>query len=344
MTKVFAAAAVPRHFVFALDDGTFVVQWGETRVQELLTGQYREIKDQEFGHYITDFELDRLKDAGRVEQYNRRYVWLFALPEQNRFGKQYRTQEKTRNRVRAYYINTTLPRSQLDNIQNLLNSFDFGKNLIARERGGLVGVWTTDGLTFETLRDAEDAQKKLVQKAPDIFRNAAVAFVETAQAQVQPKPETKSTDFTTGMMDLKTLIASQTDTSVTAGKRVVVADNDEQEQKAIGDLFTKMQLDFKMTRRASEALNLLEDFSPHMLIMDLQLPDMHGWEMLGKTREMSSLRRLLTIVIADRGASPDSQTFALTVAKVNVFLTRPLSMARLRQDVWTALRNEKSQN
>ncbi len=334
MNRILSGSAISRHHVFILADGAFVVQWGETHVQDLLSGRYRSYEQNDFGHAITDYELNQLKAAGRVEHYNRNYIWLYALPEQGRFGE-LKTQERSHQRVRSYYLNTTLPKSQFEDVQSCLNANGL-EDFLARVRGDLVIVLGKNGAAFPQLTDAEIAQKQLLGKAPDLFRDTAVAFVEaTSTTSALSRPGERSAEGG----DLASLIASQTDTSVTDGKMVVLAGGNDDERIAIRDLFQKMRLVVKEASTANDTLYLLEDYHPDMLVMDLQLPDMHGWAMLGKVKEIDTLRQLTTVVIADHTSASNEQTFALTVAKVNVYLVKPVSMARLRQNVWTAFKD-----
>ncbi len=334
MNRILSGSAVSRHHVFILADGAFVVQWGETHVQDLLSGRYRKYENHDFGHAITDYELNQLKTAGRVEHYNRTYVWLYALPEQGRFSE-LKTQERSRQRVRSYYLNTTLPKSQLEDVQACLNSNGLSGDFLARVRSDLVIILGKKGAPFPQLTDAENGQKQLMAKAADLFRDTAVAFIEATSANSgMSRPLERAAEGT----DLASVIASQTDTSVTDGKMVVLAGGNEDERLAIRDLFQKMKLVVREAATANDTLYLLEDCNPDMLVMDLLMPDMHGWAMLGKVKEIDTLRQLTTVVIADHTASPNEQTFALTVAKVNVYLVKPVSMARLRQNVWMALK------
>jgi CheY-like chemotaxis protein len=338
MNRILSGSAVSRHHVFILADGAFVVQWGEKHVQDLLSGRYLSYEDHDFGHAITDYELNQLKTAGRVEHYNRSYVWLYALPEQGRFSE-LRVQERSRQRVRSYYLNTTLPKSQLADVQACLESNGIGEEFLARVRGDLVIVLGKKGAPFPQLTDAENGQKQLLGKEPDLFRDTAVAFIEATATNSSVGP---SMERVADAPDLASVIASQTDTSVTDGKMVVLAGSNPDERTAIRDLFAKMKLDVREAATANDTLYLLEDCNPDMLVMDLLMPDMHGWAMLGKVKEIDTLRQLTTVVLADHTASQNEQTFALTVAKVNVYLVKPVSMARLRQNVWMAFKDKSA--
>ena len=57
------AIPVPRTRIFVLDDGTFVVQWEEKRVQALVNGRYYPYDGQRFGNAISDWELNQFKSC-----------------------------------------------------------------------------------------------------------------------------------------------------------------------------------------------------------------------------------------------------------------------------------------
>jgi CheY-like chemotaxis protein len=304
-------------------------------VQELLSGRYRKFEDGGFGHTISDYELNQLKAAGRVEHYDQRYVWLYALPETNRFEQDFKTYTSG-SRIRSYYLNTTLPRARIRDVQAALTALELDADYLARERGDLIAILGRNGAPFRHLKDAERAQKHLIARAPDLLQHTAIAFIETHSSTNSYKQQTEQVS---DPVDLETIIASQTDVSVTSGRRAVVVARSEDERAAICDLLANMQIEVFGAASGTDALHLLEDCDPHLLIMDFQLPDMHGWELLAKIKEIDSLSTLPIVVIADHSSTSDEQAFALTVVKVDVYLIRPVSMAQLRQNVWLTLKN-----
>ncbi|MGQ9887003.1 MAG: response regulator [Aggregatilineales bacterium] len=332
MNKKLSGSPVPRRAVFILADGSFVVQWDEGRVQELLSGRYRKIEDSDYGHAITNYELNQLKAAGRVEHYDQRFVWLYALPETNRFNHELKLYTSS-NRVRSYYLNTTLPRARIREVQAALASLGLDKEYLARERGDLIAVLGRNGAPFRHLKDAERAQKHLIAHLPELLQHTAIAFIETTSSYKQ------QTEVTAAPVDLEAIIASQTDVSITTGRRVVVVTSSHEERDAICGLLGEMKMEAHCAATGLDGLQALQDYEPHLMIMDFHLPDMHGWELLAKIKEIDSLSALPIIVIADHSASSDDQAFALTVAKVEVYLIRPISMAQLRQNMWLTLKN-----
>lgn len=332
MITLHTGSAVPRYQIFVLDDGNYVIQWTEKSVQDLMSGEYREYKFTNFGHRINDHELDRLKKSGVIEDYDQSYVWVYALPEDNRFGN-LRTIQQTFNQTRSYYINTTLISDRLEEVQSSLQVLDLDEDYSVCEHEGLVAILGKDTMPFGSLRDAENAQRQLQAHLPELLENAAVAFSEKASEFGIDTPADEE-EF----IDLDALIASQTDTRVTQGKYAVVACKDEDERQTIMHLLSTMQMAVVGAATAQEALNRLEEEPVDVLVMDLHLDDMHGWAMLGKLREIDHSDRTRIIALAEQGAG--DQVFALTVAKVDVYLHKPVSMARLRQSIWSVFKEQ----
>lgn len=334
MIRIHNGSAVPRYQVFVLGDGTYVVQWTETSVQDMLSGAYREYQLQDFGHRVTDSELEQLKSSGVIEDYDQAYVWVYALPEDNRFGE-IRTLKNSPVHARSYYINTTLGIDMLTDLQCCIDDLQLSESYCACTHEGLVAVLGKDAMPFGSLKDAENAHRKLCTQAPDMFENSAIAFTES------DNDFSASGDTEEESIDLDALIASQTDTTVTQGKYVVVACKDDAERHAIMQLLSSMEMAVHGVATGQEALRLVEEEPVDLLVMDSRFDDMHGWAMLGRVREIDHADRTRVIVLADEGAG--DQVFALTVANVDVYLHKPISMAHLRQSVWSTLKEVSSQ-
>lgn len=75
---------IDRQWVFVMDDGRPVVDWGEDLIQDLLSGDFLESNREDPGHPIRDDELEMLKRAGRIEWFDSRHVYIFSLPERPR--------------------------------------------------------------------------------------------------------------------------------------------------------------------------------------------------------------------------------------------------------------------
>lgn len=106
-------------------------------------------------------------------------------------------------------------------------------------------------------------------------------------------------------------------------RKVLLVLTREDELQAFSDLLKDMSLLSVSTGSGTEALQLLEDDDIVLTIMDVRLPDMHGWQFLAKINEIDELRSIPIVIVADQ------REINTPVARVEYFL-RPVSIARLR--------------
>lgn len=161
---------VPRTRVFVMDDGSFVVQWEENRVQALLSGRYIPYSEDRFGNAITDYELNQLKNTGVVVDYDDELVHLSPMTN-------------TIIPSRSYYLNTTLPKSRVQEVRDALEQFELQDLYSVRLQEIFVIVRARAGMAFSSFDEAEHAREALAGIAPDLFGGTVVAFVEVSPMQ-----------------------------------------------------------------------------------------------------------------------------------------------------------------
>ncbi len=325
---------MPRHFVFVTGKGDFVVQLRSDQGEDLLTGQIIRLEEGLFGHAITDGELDQLKASGRVEYYNRSFVWVLGLPEPHRYDPNIHDPDSLADVVRAYYVDTLLPGSELSRFRNWIAKAQLNQSPVVDVRAGHLILKDADGSYFADFTAADSLCQTIRELAGDSLADAEVAFTE-----IRADENTLVHDISIGQgqPDLRTIIASQTDTSLTEGKQVVLLVGRDDERQAIEHLCLELHMRVELASSGVDLVALLEERIPDLLVMEMRLPDMHGWELLSKLRELPGARHLPIMVIADHQMA-GQQSLALGVAKVDVYLVRPLSLARLRQNIWLALK------
>jgi DNA-binding response OmpR family regulator len=87
-----------------------------------------------------------------------------------------------------------------------------------------------------------------------------------------------------------------------------------------------------------EGLDAIRQHRPGLVILDLALPDISGWEVFMQMRAEPATSQTPVIILTNRGTRVD-RNFGLRVAGVHDFLMKPCLPSQLRQSVASALRN-----
>lgn len=90
-------------------------------------------------------------------------------------------------------------------------------------------------------------------------------------------------------------------------------------------------LTFREARTGLEAIETLVVAPADLIVLDLNMPDMHGLDVLKFVRAQSSFKTLPVVVLTTRGDEPSRQ--AALAAGATVFLTKPFSPQALAGDV-----------
>ena len=101
------------------------------------------------------------------------------------------------------------------------------------------------------------------------------------------------------------------------------------------------QDDIRLVKAATGqgGLDAIREHRPAVVILDLMLPDMNGWEVFLKLRQTPEGENIPVIILSAVGTRYD-RTFGLRVARVHDYLTKPCLPSQLRQSVAAALRQQ----
>jgi len=127
------------------------------------------------------------------------------------------------------------------------------------------------------------------------------------------------------------------DTVETPETRVIVYIEDEPELVDLLRLILKDErIVIKSALRGREGLDLVRQLKPDLVLLDLMLPDIDGWEVFREMREDDALKDIPVIVITVRieglveGIWPQ-------VKELAGYLVKPFTIVELRQTVGRAL-------
>ena len=81
-----------------------------------------------------------------------------------------------------------------------------------------------------------------------------------------------------------------------------------------------------------EGLNVIEDLQPQLVLLDLMMPDMDGWEVYQRMKSNPNTSHIPVIVVTARAQSID-KVLGLHIAKVDDYITKPFGPAELLASV-----------
>ena len=87
-----------------------------------------------------------------------------------------------------------------------------------------------------------------------------------------------------------------------------------------------------------EGLDVIRKTLPDLVLLDLMMPDMDGWEVYQQMREAEATRHIPVIIVTAKAQSVDKM-LALQIAKVDDYITKPFGPAELLTSVLRVLEN-----
>ena len=110
-------------------------------------------------------------------------------------------------------------------------------------------------------------------------------------------------------------------------KRILVVDDDEMVLMALNELLEPEGYEVDAIQRASEALEKLDQDGYNLLMLDIIMPEMDGFELCRRIRAMEKYRE--TPIIFLTAKSRDQDRALGLEAGANLFLSKPISPEKL---------------
>ncbi|MBN2406193.1 MAG: hybrid sensor histidine kinase/response regulator [Elusimicrobia bacterium] len=103
--------------------------------------------------------------------------------------------------------------------------------------------------------------------------------------------------FTLAKMD-KAAVAGLAGPGVTAGSKVLLIDDDEKTLEMVSGFLSREGYLVRYSVEGTKAVRLAEDFGPDIIIVDLMMPHMDGFEVIKKLKENEKTRNIPVIVLS----------------------------------------------
>ena len=114
-------------------------------------------------------------------------------------------------------------------------------------------------------------------------------------------------------------------------KRVLVVEDNELNLKLFCDLLRAHEFAAEPVRDGRDALTRARDFDPELIIMDIQMPHVSGFELIEAMKSDESLRRIPIMAVTAYAGREDEDR--IRAAGADAYVSKPISLARFVQEV-----------
>lgn len=117
----------------------------------------------------------------------------------------------------------------------------------------------------------------------------------------------------------------------TEKNRILICDDSSTVSRLIKSRLSRLGLETRAVATGTEALAVFPDFKPHLLILDIILPDLNGALVLQEIRSMEQEKQVKVILISVKNLGDNAQL--LHELGYDDFIKKPISLERLEQSV-----------
>lgn len=111
------------------------------------------------------------------------------------------------------------------------------------------------------------------------------------------------------------------------GRTILVVDDDHSFSRSVYSILTSMDIDVRRAHSAQQALDLLQDLQPDLVLLDTILPDVSGLTLLRRLRA-SRAHRHVPVLMTSGFVMAGDRSEAIN-AGADAFLPKPFSVTEL---------------
>lgn len=113
---------------------------------------------------------------------------------------------------------------------------------------------------------------------------------------------------------------------------ILIVDDDGHFRETLSDALSLRKLEVESATSGAEALKTLERITPSLILLDVQLPDIHGFDLCRILKRSSRLRAVPVVFLSAKYTEPVDRAEGL-LAGADAFLSKPVSLEALWEEV-----------
>ena len=110
-------------------------------------------------------------------------------------------------------------------------------------------------------------------------------------------------------------------------KRVLIVDDEPNIVQALEFLLQRSGMEVRVARDGGEALRMIEAEKPDLVLLDVMLPVVNGYDICTRVRERESLRHIKIVMLSAKGY--DAEVSKGMALGADLYITKPFSTKEL---------------
>ena len=119
--------------------------------------------------------------------------------------------------------------------------------------------------------------------------------------------------------------------------KVLIVDDIPENIQNLGEMIKDFDLDVKIAEGGQEAINIIDTYTPDIILLDLMMPRVNGWDVIDHVRKKYSKNEMIIIVVSLLSNKDNIDECYELVA--NDYIIKPVIKARLISSIESHLRN-----
>lgn len=111
-------------------------------------------------------------------------------------------------------------------------------------------------------------------------------------------------------------------------RKLLMIEDDEQVRLLVSRFLQRKNWDFHGAATGSEGLEKSSSLRPDIVLLDIQLPDVEGWEVCRRLKGDPALRAMPIVMVSGHRISPNDKAAGLE-AGADDFLSKPFDLTEL---------------
>lgn len=119
--------------------------------------------------------------------------------------------------------------------------------------------------------------------------------------------------------------------------KVLIVDDIPENIQNLGEMIKDFDLDVKIAEGGQEAIDIIDSYTPDIILLDLMMPRVNGWDVIDHVREKYSKNEMVIIVVSLLN-NKDNIDECYDMG-INDYITKPVIKARLTSSIESHLKN-----